>query len=134
MQSYRNVCHYHHIKMNAVIPKRGSSSFRKGYPSIQERMSLNNAESHSDREIIYHRKTIDARQNTTIAAAMVIVSCIFHSVMRSFALPFRTSGLCPAIRFYPLSPIETDGASERIIIIISKKYLIVFPLMPVIRL
>lgn len=65
-----------------------------------------------------------ARQNTTIAAALVVVSCIFHSAMRYFALPLRMSDLRPAIRFYQHSPIETDGTSEKIIIIITERLVI----------
>lgn len=65
-----------------------------------------------------------ARQNTTIATALVVVSCIFHSAMRYFALPLRMSELRPAIRFYQHSPIETDGASEKIIIVISERFVI----------
>jgi len=62
-----------------------------------------------------------ARQNTTIATALVVVSCIFHSAMRYFALPLRLSALRSASRFYQHPPIETAGTSEKIIIIISKK-------------
>lgn len=71
-----------------------------------------------------HREKMIARQNTTIATALVVVSCIFHSAMRYFALPLRMSRLRPAIRFYQHSPIETDGTSEKIIIIISERFII----------
>lgn len=87
-------------------------------------MSFNKAEGHSDMSIICHRGKMVARQNTTIATALVVVSCIFHSAMRYFALPFRMSELRPAIRFYQHPPIETDGTSEKIIIIISERLVI----------